>query len=534
MIGEQTWETETGQTRLAAIDIGSNSIRLVVAHVLTGGQFRIVDEEREATRLVRHLGSTGRLDDEAIDKTIAGLKRFSQLAHGQGVSQMKTIATCAVREADNGAEFVQRVRDETGLEVTVITAQDEARYAFRSVQGAFDITDRNIAVVDIGGGSTELVYASAGHVEKICSTPLGSVRLTELCGGSLFGDEPEKLVSYIDRELKRRVRKRPFAPSIVFGTGGTFTALASMIIAARKEDSQMIWGYRVTRADVRHVFYRLANMSPKERRNVPGLSTDRADIIVAGLAIIDRVMARLKTNVLRVHTGGVRDGLLLSMVNELPGTQRQEPDSRLAIESFAVSCGADLPHSKHVAWLAGELCEQLGDKLPLEPGDREILETAALLQDVGYLINYKQHHQHSYQLIVNSRLPGFRREELELIANVARYHRGARPKKKHASFRQLHRADRQRVVRLASLLRISGALDRGHAQRVCRLQATVDQGRVTIGVAANGDPALELWAARQSAEFFQRAFRRDLQISWINQTEESHSSKMHVVAQDAV
>ena len=185
---------------------------------------------------------------------------------------------------------------------------------------AFDISDRNIAVVDIGGGSTEIVLASAGHIEKIYSTSLGAVRLNELYGNrsNLFGEDVELLVREVDRQLKRDVKKRAFVPQVVYGTGGTFTALASMIIASRNEDSQLVWGYRVTRADVRHLLDRLSNMSNKERRSLPGLNQDRADIIVAGLAIVDRVMSRLQTNILRIHTGGVRDGLLLTMIDELP------------------------------------------------------------------------------------------------------------------------------------------------------------------------------------------------------------------------
>lgn len=513
------------QERLAAIDIGSNSIRLVVACPLRGGQFRVIDEERQSTRLAHQLATKGRLDGKAMQRTVDALQQFKKLADSFGVRRLETIATCAVREATNGQEFVQRVRKETGLDVRVISAQQEGLYSFRSVQSAFDISDSNIAVADLGGGSTEIVYASAGHVEKIYSTRLGAVRLTEQFAGTRDpGDNAcEQIGKYAAQELRTKIKKRPFTPQVLYGTGGTFTAVASMIVAMRGEDTQMIWGYRVTRADVRHLLDRLASMSTKERRSIPGLSTDRADIILAGVAIIDAVMDRLNTNILRVHTGGVRDGLLLEMTDSLRNEAEPTINVQQAVESFAGSCGADLAHARHVAQLAVQIYDGLVEANLVAANDRELLTTAALLQDVGYLINYKQHHKHSYQLIVNSQLPGFRRHDLELIANVARYHRGARPKKKHANFRKLTRADRLKVRHLAAIIRIAGGLDRGHVQRVTAVNTTVQDGKVLLEIQAQGDPDLELWASRGCLKLFRRVFRRDVIIQVADSTEQ-HSA----------
>ena len=251
-------------------------------------------------------------------------------------------------------------------------------------------------------------------------------------------------------------------------------------------------------------------MSDKERRNVPGLNADRADIIVAGIAVIDQLMDRLRVNRLRIHTGGVRDGLLLTMMDS---DDAHASANRMEIaERFARSCRADLDHGKHVASLSGMIFDGLSDELRLKPADRELLQAAAMLQDVGYLINYKQHHKHSYQLIVNSQLPGFRRQELEIIANLARYHRGARPKKKHSNFGKLSKRDQRRVKRLAAILRIAGGLDRGHAQRIEHIDATASDDRVLFKVTANQDPDLELWSARARSELFERVFDRQVVI----------------------
>ncbi|HEY6563796.1 MAG TPA: Ppx/GppA phosphatase family protein [Pirellulaceae bacterium] len=502
--------------RLAAIDIGSNSVRLVVAEPLHGEQFRILDEERHCTRLAQSLGSSGKLDPEAIEQTVMVLRHFRQLAEGLQVARLETIATCAVREATNAREFLRRVERDVGLKVRVISGRKEALLAFRSVQAAFDLSDQNVAVVDIGGGSTEIVLASSGHVEKTYSTNLGAVRMTELYGPTrqLFDSDHDQLLESIAHEVRRQIRRRPFVPQVLYGTGGTFTSLASMLIARRKEDPGAAWGYRATHADVRHLLERVRRLSPKERRNLPGLGADRADIIVAGLAIIDQIMVQLRTNVLRVHTGGVRDGLLLSMLDAsepIPAAKRKQ---RASIEQFAVSCGTDLVHARHVANLATRLFDGMRRSFEFEEGDRRLLEVAALLQDVGYLINYRAHHKHSYQLILNSRLPGLRNQELPLIANIARYHRGSQPKKKHGNFRHLLKRDQDRVRRLAALLRIAGGLERGYAQRVKSIRVEVLPERITLHVQASEEPELELWAARGRGEMFENVFGVSLAVAW--------------------
>ena len=236
--------------------------------------------------------------------------------------------------------------------------------------------------------------------------------------------------------------------------------------------------------------------------------------MVAGLAIVDRVMARLRTNTLRVHSGGVRDGLLLSMLDDASGFQPlDEPRPDQAIENFATSCGVDPIHAAHVACLAGRLFDELSAWFPLDESDRRLLETAAWLQDVGYLINYKSHHKHSLQLIFNSQLPGFRKQELAIIANIARYHRGALPKKKHDHFRQLPKEHRQQVRRLAAILRIAGGLDRGYAQRVTDVRLVRGADRLTLHLVATSDPELEIWSVRERCGLFERVFGCKLAVA---------------------
>ncbi|MDX1962273.1 MAG: Ppx/GppA phosphatase family protein [Pirellulales bacterium] len=504
-------------TRLAAIDIGSNSVRLIVAEPLRGGNYRILDEDREPTRLGRSLDSSGMLDEGAIEHSLAALRRFKQIAAGFQVAQLRCIATCAVREAANREDFVRRAQEELGLSIEVISGQQEGRLAFTSVQRAFDLTGKNVVVVDIGGGSTEFVMASGNAIEAIYSTPLGTVRLTEIHGSepSTIPGGYEKLIADVEDLLKKHTRKPLFMPHLLIGTGGTFTTLAEMIMAQKGQIGLPVRGYLVTRAEVSHLLDRLRKIPLKQRRNLPGMTPDRADIMVTGLAIIDRIMARFKINMLQIHNRGLRDGLILTMLEEQQGAAEQHAAGREdALERFALACSGEPEHGRHVAQLAGMLFEQMIPRFALDVTDRPILEAAARLQDVGYLINYDQHHKHSYHLIMNSNLPGFRPRELQLIANVARYHRGAKPKPKHENFNQLEKADQEKVRQLAAILRVAGGLDRSRTQTVRGVRLLCEGKECQLLALAPELPEVDLWGARRRTEMFNEVFGVQLEIDW--------------------
>ncbi len=510
--------------RLAAIDIGSNSVRLLVAEALRGGTYRILDEEREPTRLGRSVSSEGRLDDESMDRTIAALGTFRQIAAGYQVTNLRTIATCAVRESRNGPEFCRRVREQVGLEVEVISGEREARLAFSSVQHAFDLAGKNVVMADIGGGSTEIVFATGNLIESIFSTPLGAVRLTEQFGLG-EGCEPlefdkglQRLEADVAACLKKHTSKPLFAPHLLVGCGGTFTTLAELTMASKGEVDMPVAGYKVSHAEVRHLLDRLRKMPLRARRGMAGMTPDRADIIIAGLSIVDALMKRFHVNMLAVHTRGVRDGLLREMLDEAGGaadTATDLPAQRdAAIERLAAACSGELEHGRKVAALAGRIFEQLAEPLQLPPGDRLLLECAARLQDVGYVINYDQHHKHSYHLIRNSRLPGLRPHDVELVANVARYHRGAHPKRKHENLARLATEDQRRVQCMAAILRLAGGLDRSRSQQVRDVIVKVDDGRVLVEVTADQEPQVDIWGAERRTDLFEKVFGMPLTIRW--------------------
>ncbi|HEX7449116.1 MAG TPA: hypothetical protein VF306_16300, partial [Pirellulales bacterium] len=256
--------------RLAAIDVGTNSIRLVVAEALRAGNYRVLTEEKETARLGKDLATSGHLNPAAIDRSLEALRRMKQIANGYQVRELRVIGTCALREAADGGEFCRRAKQETGLEIEVISAQQEAHLAFFSVARSFNLEGKNVAVADIGGGSTEIILASGKMIEDVYATPLGAVRMTDLYvnGQDLANGGFAQLVAGIDHELRRFAKKLILWPHVLIGSGGTFTSLAEMVMAAKGQTDLPLRGYEVTHAEVGHLLDRLRKLPPKARRNV--------------------------------------------------------------------------------------------------------------------------------------------------------------------------------------------------------------------------------------------------------------------------
>lgn len=531
---------ETGARRLAAIDVGTNSIRLIVVEAFSNGTYRLLDDEKAITRLGRGFAIDGLLHDEPMEASAQAIARMKSIADGYGVERLRCVGTCAVREATNAPTFVSIVRERTGVIVEPISAEEEARLAYLSVASAFDLSQTQAAVVDVGGGSTEIVLSSRGAVEQVFTAPLGAVRLTERHGECGIEDQRafERMRGRVEKTLRECISREPFAPQVMFGTGGTFTALASMCMqrGSARDGAEVlpftVRGYEVGRAEVRHTIERLRELPLRARARMPGLSPDRAEIIIPGLVIVERVMKHLGVNALRVHDRGIRDGLIQQMIRDAfgqgEGGVAEGRDRMRGVRHFARLCRYEEPHSVHVTRLAMSIFDQLAAIAPPEPAEvdwrlpvcREMLEAASLLHDVGYLINYAKHHKHSYHLIVHADLPEFTSREVEIIANVARYHRRALPsRRKHRAFGVLSKADRRLVRRLSAILRLADGLDRAHTQSVHAVSVRTEGRAVRMLVEAPTDIGFELWSAEHKGELFRRAFGRDISVEWANRPE---------------
>lgn len=517
--------TSASRVRLGAIDIGTNSIRLVVAEVEPDGRYRVLDEEREMTRLGHGLFARGRLLSEPMEHSLAALAKMSAVAKGFEVSELRAVATSAVREATNGRAFCQEIRRRCGMRVDIISGEEEAQLTLRSALAHFDLDGRSVAIVDIGGGSMEVTLTVGAVVDEVLTLPLGAVRLTERFGsdGPLSPKRWRTLRRAIDGILDQRLRKPPFHPEIMVGSGGTFTNLAQMAQLEREESARSVQGYALSRAEVVHLLHRLRGTPLAERRETPGLNPRRADIIVAGAAAVSRLAKRLGTQQILVNTGGLRDGLLLAMIADRyprDAGKTARPVSRLAsVRAFARQCRSNARHCEHVARLALELFDGLAERFELPPDARELLESAALLHDVGYVINHAKHHKHAYHLILNGDLQGFTQRELEIVGCVARYQRKAFPSKRHGAFARLERPDRRLVRALAGILRVADGLDRTHTQRVSAVSCATHRGFADLTLQARTDPRVEIWDAERKAGLFQRAFDVDPRFVWVRGSE---------------
>ena len=505
------------RSRISAIDIGTNSIRSIVVEVLPDGGFKILDDEKVSVRLGEGLNIHGIINDSAQERAIEALARLKKIIDGYGVQAIEAVATSAVRTATNGRKFIARIKQEVGIDVVTISGEAEAELAALSAFNNFDLENTRFLLADIGGGSLELV-TTVGHLtELVVSLNLGAVYLTErfLHSEPFSNQDLLTLRKYVRKVLKGAFNgERPAVQGII-GSGGTITSIATMAMGSRKETYASIHGYEVLRSDVVHLQAMLARKTLRERKEVPGLNPDRADIIVAGITVIDELMDFFQVNNLKVNERGIREGLILRAIKKHHATTAQKkPRSwRVSVLDFARTCHYDEQHSLHVAHLAQKIFKSLSGVYNLGGAEQKLLESAAILHDIGYFINYSSHHKHSYHLIRHAALIGFTPRERELIAQIARYHRKSLPKKKHEQFMRLAPADRKLVAQLGGILRLADGLDRRRNSLVTDLEFQLSPSKLVINLIGAGDLSVELFGAKVKGDLLEEAFQLRLMVN---------------------
>ncbi|HUR83916.1 MAG TPA: Ppx/GppA phosphatase family protein [Solirubrobacteraceae bacterium] len=504
------------QRRTAVIDMGSNSFRLVV-FTAADGWWKRTDEIYLAVRVGEGLDATGELGPKPIKRALQAAEVFAHFctATGIGAPDIQAVATSAIRDASNQQAFLARVHEQTGLDVRVLSREEEATFGYVAAINSTTLADG--AVFDLGGGSLQLVEVQSRHPCRLGSWPLGAVRMTEHFLPD--GDEaPKKARKALRAHVAEMLEAQDGAPWLprsgrrLVGIGGTIRNLAAAAQAAAGLPSTGVQGFAIEREALEDLIDRLASMPASERASIKGIKYARADLILAGALVVQAVMEHGDFDELEVTEAGLREGVFFH--SYLDGDPPLFDDVRRAsVLNLAARYHVDPAHTEHVARLALGLFDELA-AAGLHEGDRwerELLFSACVLHDIGMSVDYDDHHKHSRYLILNAGLAGFSPREVALIAQAARYHRKGMP-----DFGELaplaEDGDEARLDRLSILLRLAEDLERSRDQSVRAAHVAAENGTIRIELDAEGAASVERWAAQREVDLFDRAFDRRLKV----------------------
>ncbi|MEM7095902.1 MAG: Ppx/GppA phosphatase family protein [Actinomycetota bacterium] len=517
MAPDATGSNANGAAHVAAIDIGTNSFHLLVAEVGDDGEFSVLTTEKETVRLGEGPGDIRELSPAAMERGIAALKRFAAIAASFDAS-VDAVATSAVREADNGSEFVERAREEAGIRVEVIPGVEEARLIHLGVLQALPLFDRQLLLVDIGGGSTEFLIGKSGRTLAARSIKLGHLRLTNrfFPNGDITADGIDECRQFVRAFLSPIAASLgPLGHQVAVGSSGTATSIGEMIRLRRTGDTGSPGlDVRIDRDGLEELIAELTQWPSAAERaeNVEGLSVRRSDVIVAGALLLHEIFLALDISEMVTSPFALREGVLLDRTHGIEGGTRRLADLRReSLLRMAEDYEEDLGHVEHATRLALEMFDDLAPLHELRLTDRELLEAAGLLHNVGLFVSHAAHHQHSEYIIRNSdRLTGYNEREIEVIAQVARYHRRSAPKSSHPRYMALSKSDQRRVSWMAGILRVAIALDRTRSDLVTSVHATFDDQNIEIRckVAEGADPSVEVYMANDRSSLLAKVSRR--------------------------
>jgi exopolyphosphatase/guanosine-5'-triphosphate,3'-diphosphate pyrophosphatase len=506
--------------KLAAIDIGSNSIKLLVVDAAASDSFAVLAREKEVVRLGHNTLQVGHLPEDAIKRAVDCIKRFRLMAEARGSERIFALATASVREANNAEEFIREVDRRAGVHVEVLSGIEEARLIGIAAAQGGGTEGSSLINIDIGGGSTEISLMRNGSPTALYSVKLGAVGLTERL---LQNDPPKQKEVYALREEIRAVLERPSRElrgktwQHATGTSGTIIALGEALrrIALPQAEQRNGNGPSapadIVLSNLEKFNQRVLKMDTARRRSLPGISAQRAEIMIAGGHILEGVMRALGINYLRSCDWALREGVIIDRLREIEAESRPPlpnmTDPRLrSVHALGRRFGYEEEHSHHIAQLAVQLFDAFAQTNNLTRHQRTLLSAAAILHDIGYHIAHESHHKHSLYLIKHSELTGFSEEERNLIANIARYHRGALPKERHPDFAALSVEDRNTVWQLGSMLRVAEALDRSHDGRVRELRISRNGDTAHIQLRGTDECEKEIWAVENRRDMLEQAF----------------------------
>lgn len=501
---------------LAAIDIGSNSIHLVIARVLPEtGSFVVLDRDKEAVRLGAAIGEHGELTDAAISRMIVTLKNFQARALASNAT-IRAVATSAIREASNRDLVIERVRREAGIAIEVASGFEEARLTYLAVRQAVDIDERTALMLDIGGGSTEFVIGRADEILFDDSLKMGAVRVSR----EYFpdGKTESKAVAECRRfcalslsPIRRGLARFRFDMAV--GSSGTTLCIARMILEKRGvSPGTRLNRVTITAAELFECVERiLAAKTTSGRAKLKGVDEGRAEILAAGALILEAVFRELELDAMTISEYSIREGIILDSIARRYQTKRfvsHEGQRYRSVVNLAKRFDCEIPHCEHVTQLALSIFDQTASIHKLGDIERELLEAASLLHDIGLFVSHAAHHKHSYYLIRNSQMLGFADYEQQIVALVARYHRKSPPRKNHIEFMAIPQAQQQIVGKLGGILRIADGLDRTHASSVRHVGVEINANEALFRLMPRAGQTLEyaIWGAERKSDLFAEAF----------------------------
>ena len=489
------------ERRLAVVDLGSNSFRLVVFSWVDGGWWKRTDEIHEAVRIGEGLDAAGVLAPEPMERALETVELYAQFCRATGIDDVRAVATSAIRDAGNRNEFLDRA----ALYVQVLSTEEEAFYGYLAAVNSTTLTDG--VALDLGGGSMQLTRVEGRRTVEMRSWPLGAVRMTER-----FLDREHvkpKHLKALRAHIAEALDGFPWLEGQLAGIGGTVRNLAAAAEIADDLPSFGVQGFPLRKGMLDRLVDCLADMTPAERADVPGVKPERGDLILAGAVVVQSVMEAGGYDCLETTEAGLREGVFFGSLLADRNPPLFENVREASVRNLAAQYHADVAHTEHVAQLALSMWD------PLKTGngaERELLWAAAMLHDIGTAVDYDDHHKHSRYLILNAGLPGFSPRETALIGQMARYHRKGEPTL--GQFSALGRkGDEELLARCAAVLRLAEQLERSRDQAVDRVYVQVHDSRVTLRLEAHEDVAIARWAAQKEEEVFRQAFGRDLEVT---------------------
>ena len=503
--------------RYAAIDIGSNSIRMLAAVAGPEEEFRELASSRHVVRLGENVFREGRLSQPAMDLACQTLATMAEEYRRLEVLAVRAVGTSALRDATNRAEFMARATQILGTPVEVISGLEEARLIHLGVQARWPQPRRRILICDIGGGSAELILSESGRLADAFSRPLGAVRVTEMF---LKSDPPDpreiaRMEKFIQERIAGAVERIGTATvERMVATSATAAAAVCAANGVRRAKRAMADRFLASAAQIRKLYQDASQRNLEARRRMTGIGPKRAEIIVAGVAVLNEVMNALDVPRLYYSTAGVRDGIIADLAHRRVGREPDhlDADERRVVRALGRRYGTSANHARKVAQLAAMLFEGLHPLHRLTPAYGRILEGAAYLFNIGHFVNESRHHKHSLYLVMNADMPGFTDRERMGIANLARYHRKSMPQPSHLDFMSLDTEMRNAIVLLAPLLRIAVALDQSQEQKVDRIEVAIQDRNIELRLISDRDTDIEQWHSLRTADVFREVYGKQLVI----------------------